>query len=179
MSLHRLVLVTGVGTEIGKTHLATALVAAWGRHEPVFGYKPIESGVAGSVGPDEAALEAASTFHVKHPPLHVRLRAPVSPHLAARLEGRTISLSEVARSVLALRGEAHLVVELAGGLFSPLTDEATNADQALLLAGSGCCTTFELSRRRVAGRGFDWMAWFCRRRPGPTLRRGRTPRRSR
>jgi dethiobiotin synthetase len=123
-----LVVVTGVGTEIGKTHVASALVSAWGRRESVLGYKPVESGVALGAGADEAALALHSTFHVKHPLLQVRLQAAVSPHLAARLEGRTIPLASVVAAVASLREETHVVLELPGGLFSPLSDTETNAD---------------------------------------------------
>lgn len=123
-----LVVVTGVGTEIGKTHVASALLLAWGRQEPVIGYKPIESGVVGEIGADEAQLERLSTFHVKHPVHHVRLRAPLSPHLAARLEGRTIDLAAILGAVRALRREATVIVELPGGLFSPLANTCVNAD---------------------------------------------------
>jgi len=125
--------VTGVGTDVGKTHVAAALALAWARVEPVLAYKPIESGVTEGVGPDEALLGRCSTFHVKHPLPQVRLPAPVSPHLAAREAGTAIDLPAVVRAVDALRGEASVVLELPGGLFSPLTDCETNADLAALL----------------------------------------------
>lgn len=123
-----LVVVTGVGTGVGKTHVATALVRAWGRLEPVLGYKPVESGVLDGCGSDEAALTEASTFHVKQSLVCFRLRAPVSPHLAARADGITIKLDRIVDGVAELRGRAGIVVELAGGLFSPLSDTETNAD---------------------------------------------------
>jgi dethiobiotin synthetase len=124
----RLIVVTGVGTGVGKTHVAAALLRALGRSQPALGYKPIESGVLGAMGEDEALLQAASTFHVKRPTVQVRLAAPVSPHLAARLEGRSIPLDEIVQEVDALRVMTTLVVELAGGLFSPLTDRRTGAE---------------------------------------------------
>jgi dethiobiotin synthetase len=53
----------------------------------------------------------------------------VSPHLAARREGRSIDLRVAQSWVAGVRAEADAVVlELPGGLFSPLTDEQTNAD---------------------------------------------------
>jgi dethiobiotin synthetase len=128
-----LVVVSGLGTDIGKTHVAAALALRWGRDEPVFAYKPIESGVTGGPGPDEATLAAYSTFHVKHPPLQLRLRAGVSPHLAARLESTPIDLDTVTVEVARLCSLAHVIVELPGGLFSPLSDTATNADLAARL----------------------------------------------
>jgi dethiobiotin synthetase len=127
-----LVVVTGTGTGVGKTHLTVALARAWGR--PVLAYKPVESGVDGAMGEDERALGEASTFHVKRPPLQVRLRAGVSPHLAARMEGRRLDLAALAAEVARLRAASDVLVELPGGLFSPLTDDVLNADLLSLLA---------------------------------------------
>jgi len=129
----RLVLVTGVGTGVGKTHVTAALALAWGRIEPVIAYKPIESGVIGLRGADETLLASYGTFHVKRPLLQVRLRAPVSPHLAAREEGVVLDLAAIARETEALRRVAPVIVELPGGLFSPLSDTKVNADLMALL----------------------------------------------
>jgi dethiobiotin synthetase len=129
-----LIVVTGTGTEIGKTHTTCALlVAARGRG---FGVKPIESGVIGDEGDDGRALRLASgpTFHVKHAPAPYLFRRAVSPHLAARDEGRAIDPDVAAAAVLRTPDDAEAVlVELPGGLFSPLGAAATNADLALRL----------------------------------------------
>ena len=132
----RLVVVTGTGTEIGKTHLTCALVRS-GQPGRVQGIKPIESGVVGDEGGDGRALReaSASMFHVKHLPAPYLLRRPVSPHLAAREEGRHIAFAEVQRYVAEHRGDSDvLFVELAGGMFSPLAPPLTNADLARALA---------------------------------------------
>jgi dethiobiotin synthetase len=123
-----LIVITGVGTDIGKTHVTAALSLAWGRETPVLAYKPIESGVVAQAGPDEALLASVSTFHVKHPLLQFRLRAPVSPHLAAREEGVTLDLQAVAEEVSRVRRVTDMLVELPGGLFSPLSDTEVGAD---------------------------------------------------
>ena len=124
--------VTGTGTGIGKTVASTGLVRAWAtRGLAVAGLKPIESGVSADSGPgDVGALDAVSTFHVTHSPAPYLLEAPVSPHLAARTEGRRIELNEVVRWLAPIRRDAQAVVlELPGGLYSPLTDDGlTNAD---------------------------------------------------
>ncbi len=129
--------VTGTGTGIGKTHLTVALALCAGRARPnlvVAGWKPIESGVG--AGPtDHEALRAASTFHVKQDlELLYGLAAPISPHLAARREGRTIDIGLVAERARLLRARADLLlVELPGGLFTPLGDGALNVDLLLAL----------------------------------------------
>lgn len=128
-----LLLVTGTGTEIGKTFAATALTRAWaatGRR--VAGVKPVESGVVGEPA-DVAALARASSAASPSPPPYL-FAPPISPHLAARAEGRAISLVTIRDWVEAARATVEgLLVELPGGLFSPLSDAETNADLARML----------------------------------------------
>jgi dethiobiotin synthetase len=129
-----LIVVTGTGTGIGKTHFACALARAWGAEggRRIVALKPAESGVRPGVGGDIEALAEASTFHVKHPtPLPYRLDAPLSPHLAARLQGVRIDVNGLVQAIAALRADVDgLVVELPGGLFSPLGETTLNIDFA-------------------------------------------------
>ena len=122
-----ILVVTGTGTEIGKTHLGVSILERAGRTANVLGYKPIESGCGlNSPTSDHALLAAASTFHVKHPPEYL-FALPVSPHLAARLEGRHIDLDLIVERVAHLATQVEgLLVELAGGLFSPLSEASLN-----------------------------------------------------
>jgi dethiobiotin synthetase len=129
----RLLVVTGTGTEIGKTHTSEALLRALGEGRRVVGMKPVESGLAGGQRTDAERLHQASTFHVQH--LAYRFEPPVSPHLAARAAGVTIDLRAISTSVAQARSLADVVlVELPGGLFTPLTDTLTNADLAAALS---------------------------------------------
>ncbi|MBK7396829.1 MAG: dethiobiotin synthase [Myxococcales bacterium] len=117
----KLVLV-GTGTGVGKTTLACALLSA--ATEPgLTSWKPIETG-----GTDDAdALRRAGT---RHHPTVVSLRTPVSPHLAARLEGRRIDPRQVADQA----PPGPWLVETAGGLFTPLDDDGrTNLDLVVAL----------------------------------------------
>lgn len=128
----RLVAITGTATEIGKTHFGEALLRRLAsRGLRVFGAKPIESGVG--VGRSDAdRLGSASSFHVKHP--RVALRTPISPHLAARRELAFINLAALAQGLRAAQESADiLLVELPGGLFTPLTEGALNIDFLRLL----------------------------------------------
>lgn len=131
----RVLVVTGTGTAIGKTHVARELVSLACLRGTACGFKPVETGVMGD-GTDAAALRAVSSFHVKH-----LLGAPfaftegLSPHLAARVEGRVIALPTICEAVSALKGAVDfLVVELAGGLFTPLGQTLSNLDLVLALA---------------------------------------------
>jgi dethiobiotin synthetase len=119
------VAVVGTGTGVGKTHATRALATALAdERQSVAALKPVESGV-GSGPSDYGQLAAASTFHVKPPPY--ALPHPVSPHLAARLAGRSIRLPRI---VAWVRGHdaAWVLVETAGALLSPLRATATNLD---------------------------------------------------
>jgi dethiobiotin synthetase len=130
-----LVVVAGTGTGVGKTHVAAALLWAWGQSARVVGYKPVETGVAArgsgsgveAEGEDARALREASTFHVKHSLFQRTFLNPVSPHLAARREAATIELAPLVEQAIQLRREAEgVVVETAGGLFSPLAPGVLN-----------------------------------------------------
>lgn len=138
----RLLVVSGTGTGIGKTHATAAILGAWARvlsqaglEQPlVAGLKPVESGATPGSPSDARTLEQASTFHVKRFPPPYLLARPVSPHLAAEAEGRTIALAPIASYVDGIRKLTHgVAVELAGGLFTPLAPELANADVALAL----------------------------------------------
>ena len=124
----RLLVVTGIGTGIGKTHLGVALVlAARACGVSVAGYKPVESGLDGATPGDADALREASSFQVEPAPLY-GFAPPVSPHLAAEWAGSSISLDRIASAVAGARANVELVVvELAGGLFTPLSASDDNA----------------------------------------------------
>lgn len=133
-----LIIVAGTGTAVGKTHVAAALLRAWSQYARVVGYKPIETGVPrGREGGDARSLRLASSFHVKPPARAFTFREPISPHLAARHEGRRIALRTLVGEARRLRAAADgVVVELAGGLFSPLSRHEHNLDLARALEPS-------------------------------------------
>lgn len=144
MSAAPIIVVTGTGTEIGKTHFSTALLYAWaealaerGLLTPkVLGIKPVESGVVDLAASDVRSLERASTFHVKHSPPYM-LSRPVSPHLAARDAGTEIKAGAILSYLTAVRAEVDaLLVELPGGLFSPLSPRLANFDVAAAIGAN-------------------------------------------
>jgi dethiobiotin synthetase len=141
--LARVVVVTGTGTGIGKTHVSEGLLGALGeRGRRTAGIKPIETGVPSEVATDAERLAAVSTFHVKRvrepSPLDApyAFPAPISPHLAARDAGAPpIRLDAIGEYVARTKEGADVVlVELAGALFTPVSDTAFNADAAAELA---------------------------------------------
>lgn len=150
--------VAGTGTDLGKTHVACALLeAARGRDLSVDAFKPVVSGFNPDApkGSDPARLAAAlgrpEAWSEVSPR---RYRAPLAPNLAARLEGDTLVLSDLVADCQAwLRGRQVdlALVEGAGGVMSPMTDAATNLDlmvalglPVLLVAGSYLGTASDL-----------------------------------
>lgn len=119
------VAVVGTGTDVGKTHVGAALARAFRTlGHAVDAWKPVASGVSSGVGED-ATLLAEGAGTPARSPAHV-FEPPISPHLAARRAG--VSLSAAALAAQARRGGDVLIVETAGGLYSPLSGRETNAD---------------------------------------------------
>jgi dethiobiotin synthetase len=123
--------VTGTDTNVGKTVCTSALAAALASAGVrVRALKPVASGVPdGEPGEDAAALG----FAAGHAPASlVRLRAPLSPHRAAALDGARVSAPEVLAWIAAHRGDVTLV-EGAGGWEVPLADDFRVSDLAVAL----------------------------------------------
>lgn len=142
--------VAGTGTDLGKTHIACALLrAARARGLTVDAFKPVVSGfdpeaprisdparLAAALGRPDAWAEVSPR----------RYRVPLAPNLAARLEGEALVLADLVadcRTWLDARKPDLCLVEGAGGVMSPMTDDATNLDlmtalalPVLLIAGS-------------------------------------------
>ncbi|MBF0307470.1 MAG: dethiobiotin synthase [Alphaproteobacteria bacterium] len=107
------VFVTGTDTGIGKTLVSAWLARGWGAEY----WKPIQTGIAEGLDADTVARLAGVRVH----PGRWLLRAPLSPHLAARRDGVTITLDDFALP----RTDRPLVVEGAGGVLVPLDDAGT------------------------------------------------------
>lgn len=137
--------VLGTGTGIGKSFVAEALVRALGASgHAAAGLKPIETGchtnADGSPAEGDAARLEAASLLVKHPRPHplYAFADPLTPSLAARREGQAIALEAVASwvdrvRVLSTGVPVQVVIETAGGVFSPLGDGLTNHDLARCL----------------------------------------------
>ena len=129
--------ITGTGTEVGKTYVAAAIVRALvaaGRRVGV--YKPAASGcqlVEGRLESDDALAlwEAAGRPGELEQVCPQRFAAPLAPHLAARAEGREIDAALLRRGLDVWTASSEIVVvEGAGGLLSPFSDDEYVADLA-------------------------------------------------
>ncbi len=123
------IVVVGTGTDVGKTHV-TACLLGHARSQGVRarGYKPVATGVGADGRCEDAERHAEASGAPVLPPTFA-YRRPVSPHLAAREEGRPVELDAIAQATTSLSREHDVVlVESAGGLLSPLDETRTNAD---------------------------------------------------
>jgi dethiobiotin synthetase len=136
------VFVTATGTDIGKTFVAAGLIRhfrAAGRE--VDAIKPVLSGFdpAAWQDSDPAALIAALgrplTLDEAERISPWRFAAPLSPHMAARHEGRAIAYAEVVefcrRRMANRRGV--LLIEGIGGIMVPIDDRHSVLDWMTLL----------------------------------------------
>jgi len=128
--------VTGTDTGVGKTEVATAIVAGWrARGLDVGAMKAAQSGVEDGTESDADRLrEAAGGGDPPELVCPYTLAAPLAPAVAARLAGVEITLDRMLACAAELaRRHAALVVEGAGGLLVPLAEGHTCADLAVAL----------------------------------------------
>lgn len=142
--------VAGTGTDLGKTHIACALLrAAQARGLSVDAFKPVVSGFDPDAPETSDPVRLAAAMGQPNAWREVsprRYRAPLAPNLAARQEGQTLAMADLiadCRTWLESRNVDLALIEGAGGVMSPMTEDATNLDlmtalalPVLLVAGS-------------------------------------------
>jgi dethiobiotin synthetase len=130
--------VGGAHTDVGKTHVACALIrAARARGLACDAFKPVLSGfdprrwgesdagrLLAALGRGEDGLDGVSPL---------RFAAPLAPPLAARREGARLELADIlsrCRRWLETSGAELKVLEGAGGLMSPIAEDGLSLDLA-------------------------------------------------
>lgn len=115
--MHRY-LVTGTDTDVGKTVVAAALAGHLGARY----WKPVQAGT--DDGTDSLRVAALSGGRAEVLSEAYVLQTPCSPHEAARIDGVTIDPARLALP----EGDGALVVEGAGGVLVPVSDDLLSAD---------------------------------------------------
>jgi len=135
--LSRGLFVTGTGTGVGKTQVAAALAHLLaGRKLAVRPRKPVESGCrreGNRLVPEDARILLAASQSGE--PLQrvcpYPLEPAIAPARAAKLAGQDLTLDDLRTACLdGVEETDFLLVEGAGGFYSPLTPDALNADLA-------------------------------------------------
>jgi dethiobiotin synthetase len=169
------IFVIGTDTGVGKTMTACALLRAHvARGLRAVGMKPVASGIDLDSGRNEdvAALEAAGNVQAPLGTRNPYAFAPaIAPHLAAAQAGVKIELGRIAFAYRELaRSADRIVVEGAGGAFSPLDDKYDMLDIAstvglpvLLVVGVrlGCLNHALLSALAIRARGLTLAGWVA------------------
>lgn len=129
--------ITGTGTGVGKTYVAALIARSLRRTGVRVGvYKPVASGCERRAGqlisPDALTLwEAAGRPGTPEQVCPQMFAAPLAPHLAAQAEGRRVDAALLREGIRYWKETSDVViVEGAGGLMSPISDDDYNADLA-------------------------------------------------
>jgi dethiobiotin synthetase len=139
--LFRGVFVTGTDTGVGKTVVCAALMHRYRSLGPRSGtsritvryWKPVQTGIERSDDTREVErLGGCSSREILRD--GVRLRRPLSPHLAARLSGVTIDVQTLLDGLAAEPPSGRWIVEGAGGALVPISESELMTDLMVRLA---------------------------------------------
>jgi len=133
------VFITGTDTAVGKTRIGVLLAKAlYKKNIRVIPRKPVESGcktMSGALLPADAlALKQAAHYEGElREVCPYRFAQPVSPVRAAHLSNSQLTTEQLVKACQHRDDEGFTLVEGAGGLYSPLTEDGLNADLAMAL----------------------------------------------
>src|SRR5688572_1126367 len=116
------IFVTGIGTDVGKTVASAILCEALQADY----WKPVQTGSYFSTDSDKIKKFITNTRTQIHPESYV-LRQYMSPHAAAELEGKHITLE----GITVPQTENTLIIEGAGGIMVPLNEKEFIVDMIM------------------------------------------------
>ncbi len=168
---HKGLYITGTDTDVGKTYIGSQVVELLNEMGiSVVPRKPIESGCKtsdGALQPNDAN-KYFTAVKGKIPLIEIcpyRFEPAISPQRAARLVNQPVSTLEVQQACLKNVSENNfLMVEGAGGFYSPLCEDGLNADLAkalqlpiLLIANDqlGCINHILLTAEAIKQKGLQ------------------------
>jgi dethiobiotin synthetase len=133
------VFITGTNTDVGKTFIGVAIARALSQRKiKVIPRKPVESGCTRSkdklIPQDASALKEAANY--QGPLSEVcpyRFEPPISPVRAAHLADSVLTTEQLVNICLEGSELGFVLVEGAGGFYSPLAENGLNADLAVAL----------------------------------------------
>ncbi|MCZ6566212.1 MAG: dethiobiotin synthase, partial [Gammaproteobacteria bacterium] len=160
--------------DVGKTYVGAQLVSLLHDNDiKAVPRKPIESGCI-RIGSELEPADARHYFEAakqKYPLTEIcpfRFEAAISPQRAARLSNQLVFLTELVKSCTTnVADDNFLIVEGAGGFYSPLCENGKNADLAkklnlpvLLIANDqlGCINHILLTMEAIANQGLVLIA---------------------
>jgi len=133
------VFITGTNTDVGKTFIGVAIARALTqRNIKVIPRKPIESGCTRTddelIPQDASALKEAANYQGSLSEVcPYRFEPPISPVRAAHLANKILTTEQLVSTCLEGSEKGFVLVEGAGGFYSPLAENGLNADLAVAL----------------------------------------------
>ena len=133
------VFITGTNTDVGKTFIAVAIARALtARNITVIPRKPIESGCIKQndelIPQDASALKQAANYQGELSEVcPYRFEPPISPVRAAHLANKILTTEQLVSICLEGSEDGFMLIEGAGGFYSPLAENGLNADLAVAL----------------------------------------------
>lgn len=131
------VFITGTGTDVGKTFVATEIARALTRREiKVIPKKPVESGCQKQgnelIPQDASALKEAANYQGALSDIcPFCFEPPISPVRAAHLANKILTTEQLVSACLQGSETGFVLVEGAGGFYTPLAENGLNADLAV------------------------------------------------
>jgi dethiobiotin synthetase len=167
--------ITGTDTSVGKTWATIALMRYFkSRGKSVLGMKPVASGCLMQGGrlknTDALLMQENASFRIDYDVINpYAYELPVSPHIAG--VKNPVKLDRVAAQFEQLKTLADVVVvEGAGGWYTPLNERETISDLAKVLAVPvimvvairlGCINHARLTYQAIAQSGVNCAGWIA------------------
>jgi dethiobiotin synthetase len=131
--MNRHIFITGTNTDVGKTYIGTKLIKVLNKKYGFVAFKPIETGckeIEKTLIPADSAmyykiLKNYQTLDELNP---YRFSPPVSPYLAIREANKKIYIKNYYQKLKILSSRSPVLIEGAGGAFSPLALDGLNID---------------------------------------------------
>lgn len=167
--------ITGTDTNVGKTWTTAALMRYFqNQGKSVIGLKPVASGCTvqnGMLTNDDALLlQKQATVSLDYHAINAfAYEQPISPHLAGK--NKPANIDVIVDGFHALQNQAQVIlVEGAGGWYSPLNDTQDNCDLAgalglpviiVVAIRLGCINHAKLTYQAVARSGVNCAGWIA------------------
>jgi len=169
------VFITGTSTDVGKTYIGVLLCKKLRQQAvQIIPKKPVESGCDAHEGKlvphDASALKVAAEYPGPVSDIcHSCFTASVSPARAAQLSNTKLSIQQLNDFCTQDSDEKFMLIEGAGGFYSPLVTDGLNADLAsalqlpvILVSNNklGCINDVLLCAEAIHNRGLALLAVF-------------------
>jgi dethiobiotin synthetase len=167
--------ITGTDTNVGKTWATVALMRYFKpKGMSVIGMKPVASGcsIQGGmlVNADALLLQENATVKLDYQQVNPYAFAlPVSPHIAGK--DNPVELDAILKAFNSIKDQAQIIlVEGAGGWYSPLNESQDNSDLAIALAlpvlmvvavKLGCINHAKLTYQAINADGVSCAGWIA------------------